>query len=149
MSTHSATIFWSRDGAVFSDGKYARTHHAQFDGGVELAVTTALPLPSNTMPAADPEEMVVAATASCHMMFFLAFAKQAGFVVDTYSDAPIGTLAKDEDGVERLVEIVLKPAIMWSGEVIPGAADVDVLHHKAHKACYIGNSLKCPVRINP
>jgi organic hydroperoxide reductase OsmC/OhrA len=147
MSTHTATILWERAGAVFTDGKYARTHQASFDGGVNLAVTTALPLPSNTVPAADPEEMVVAATASCHMMFFLAFAKQAGFIVDTYHDAPSGTLGKDEAGVERFIEVVLSPKISWGGDNIPGAADVDLLHHKAHKACYIGNSLACPVRV--
>lgn len=147
MSSHSASILWERAGAVFTDGKYARTHQASFDGGVGLAVTTALPLPSNTVPAADPEEMVVAATASCHMMFFLAFAKQAGFIVDTYHDAPVGTLGKDDTGVERFVEVVLSPKISWSGDNVPGAADVDLLHHKAHKACYIGNSLACPVRV--
>jgi organic hydroperoxide reductase OsmC/OhrA len=147
MSTHTATILWECAGAVFTDGKYARTHQASFDGGVNLAVTTALPLPSNTVPAADPEEMVVAATASCHMMFFLAFAKQAGFIVDTYHDAPSGTLGKDEAGVERFIEVVLKPKISWDGDNIPGAADLDLFHHKAHKACYIGNSLACPVRV--
>ena len=147
MSNHTASILWERGDAVFTDGKYARTHQASFDGGVGLAVTTALPLPSNTMPAADPEEMVVAATASCHMMFFLAFAKQAGFIVDNYQDAPVGTLGKDDTGVERLVEVVLRPKISWGGENVPGAADVDLLHHQAHKACYIGNSLACPVRV--
>jgi organic hydroperoxide reductase OsmC/OhrA len=147
VSTHTASIAWERGDAVFTDGKYARTHQASFDGGVGLAVTTALPLPSNTVPAADPEEMVVAATASCHMMFFLAFAKQAGFIVDSYQDAPFGTLGKDEAGVERFVEVVLNPKISWGGDNIPGAADMDLLHHKAHKACYIGNSLACPVRI--
>jgi organic hydroperoxide reductase OsmC/OhrA len=147
VSNHTASILWERGDAVFTDGKYARTHQASFDGGVGLAVTTALPLPSNTMPAADPEEMVVAATASCHMMFFLAFAKQAGFIVDNYQDAPVGTLGKDDTGVERLVEVVLRPKISWGGENVPGAADVDLLHHQAHKACYIGNSLACPVRV--
>ena len=147
MSSHTASISWERAGAVFTDGKYARTHQASFDGGVGLAVTTALPLPSNTVPAADPEEMVVAATASCHMMFFLAFAKQAGFIVDTYQDAPVGTLGKDDAGVERFVEVVLNPSISWGADNVPGAADVDLLHHKAHKACYIGNSLACPVRV--
>ena len=149
MSIHSATILWTRGEAVFSDGHYARTHEARFDGGVSLAVTTALPLASNTIPAADPEEMVVAATASCHMMFFLAFAKQASFIVDRYEDTPVGTLGKDDTGVERLIDIALSPKISWGGDNIPGAADVDLLHHKAHKACYIGNSLKCPVRMEP
>jgi organic hydroperoxide reductase OsmC/OhrA len=147
VSNHTASILWERGDAAFTDGKYARTHQASFDGGVGLAVTTALPLPSNTVPAADPEEMVVAATASCHMMFFLAFAKQAGFIVDSYQDAPVGTLGKDDMGVERFVEVVLNPSISWGGDNVPGAADVDLLHHKAHRACYIGNSLACPVRI--
>ncbi|MEN9855648.1 MAG: hypothetical protein RL186_213 [Pseudomonadota bacterium] len=149
MSQHTAYIRWEREGAVFTDGKYARTHLARFDGGVEVAVTTALPLPSNTIAATDPEEMVVAATASCHMMFFLAYAKQAGYVVDGYEDTPIGILGKDETGVERLIDIALRPKIRWSGEIVPGGSDVELLHHKAHKACYIGNSLRCPVRIEP
>jgi len=147
VSNHTASILWERGDAAFTDGKYARKHQASFDGGVGLAVTTALPLPSNTVPAADPEEMVVAATASCHMMFFLAFAKQAGFIVDSYQDAPVGTLGKDEAGVERFVEVVLTPKVSWGGDNVPGAADVDLLHYKAHKACYIGNSLACPVRV--
>jgi organic hydroperoxide reductase OsmC/OhrA len=147
MSTHTASIAWSRQDADFARGKYGRTHTASFDGGVDISVTTALPLPSNTLPATDPEEMVVAALASCHMMFFLDFARRGGFIVDTYDDVPKGTLGKDEAGKDRLIKITLSPQIMWSGDNIPGAADIDLLHFKAHEICYIGQSLKCPVVI--
>ena len=145
MTIHTAIIAWTRGDADFAGGKYGRTHKASFDGGVDIAVTTALPLPSNTVPATDPEELVMAAVASCHMMFFLNFARHAGFIVDNYDDTPSGTLGKADDGIERLVEITLSPKIMWSGGTVPSAADVDLLHHKAHQACYIGQSLKCPV----
>jgi organic hydroperoxide reductase OsmC/OhrA len=150
MSIHTATIAWTRGEAVFSDGRYSRVHAIGFDGGETL---TGSPSPEVVRPplsdpkGTDPEELFVAAISSCHMLFFLAFAKKAGFVVDSYADAAEGTLAKDEDGVERMVEVRLRPRIMFSGENVPGAADLDLLHHQAHQACYIGQSVKCPVRV--
>jgi organic hydroperoxide reductase OsmC/OhrA len=151
MSSHTAIIHWTRDGAVFSDGKYPRAHKIAFDGGQSLIGSPAPDVirpPLSDPNGTDPEEMFVAAISSCHMMFFLAFAKKAGFVVDSYIDNASGTLAKDEaDGVERMTEVTLSPKVSWSGETVPGAADVDMLHHKAHNACYIGQSVRCPVRI--
>jgi organic hydroperoxide reductase OsmC/OhrA len=151
MSTHTATIHWTRKDALFTDGKYPRAHEIRFDGGQSLTGSPApdvVHAPLSDPNGTDPEEMFVAAISSCHMMFFLAFAKKAGLVVDSYEDHASGTLAKDpDDGVERMVEVVLAPKIAWSGEIVPGAADVDLLHHKAHEACYIGQSVRCPVRV--
>lgn len=148
MSIHTATLSWTRKDAVFTDGKYPRAHAVRFDGGETL---TGSPAPDLVRPplsdpnGTDPEEMLVAAVASCHMLFFLDFARRSGFTVDSYEDAAEGTLGKADDNIARMTEIRLKPSIMWSGEVLPSAADIGLLHHKAHEACYIGQSLKCPV----
>ncbi|MCU0882660.1 MAG: OsmC family protein [Hyphomonadaceae bacterium] len=148
MSIHTASLHWTRADAVFTDGKYPRAHTIRFDGGETL---TGSPAPDVVRPplsdpnGTDPEEMLVAAVASCHMLFFLDFARRAGFTLDSYSDAAEGTLGKDEAGIARMTEIRLKPSIMWSGEVLPSAADIALLHHKAHEACFIGQSLKCQV----
>jgi organic hydroperoxide reductase OsmC/OhrA len=148
MSIHTAHIQWTRKDAIFTDGKYPRAHAVTFDGGQSL---TGSPAPDVVRPplsdpqGTDPEEMLVAAVSSCHMLFFLDFARKAGFIIDSYEDAAEGTLGKGEDGIARMTEIRLKPAIMWSGEVLPSAADIALLHHKAHEACFIGQSLKCPV----
>ena len=73
MSTHSATLLWTRDDAVFTDGQYSRAHEISFDGGITLAGSSSpsvVKLPLSREDAVDPEEMLVASLASCHMLFF-------------------------------------------------------------------------------
>src|SRR5262249_9188235 len=122
MSSHVATVVWNRNGAVFLDGKYSRGHVWQFDGGVEVPASSApdaVPPPLSVVEAVDPEEAVVAALASCHMLFFLAFAKKMGFVVDSYRDEPIGEMGKNEAGKIGLATITLRPRVVFSGEARP------------------------------
>jgi organic hydroperoxide reductase OsmC/OhrA len=152
MTTHTATVRWERGEQPFTDGKYARAHLISFDGGVSIEGSSApetIRPPLSKIEAADPEELTVAALASCHMMFFLAFAKKAGFRIDSYEDSPEGVLGRGEDGKEWLTVITLKPKVMFSGDVTPDAADIQMLHHQAHEACYIGNSLRSEIRVEP
>jgi organic hydroperoxide reductase OsmC/OhrA len=77
MSQHLASIVWQRGEQVFSDNQYSRAHEWQFDGGLRVPASSApssVPLPMSVAENVDPEEAVVAALASCHMLFFLAFA---------------------------------------------------------------------------
>ena len=106
-------------------------------------------VPPGTVGAAtvDPEELTVAALASCHMLFFLALAAKRGLVIDAYGDDPIGVL-ESKDGATSLTRITLRPRVTWAGEP-PAAAVVDELHHEAHKRCYIANSLRSEVVIEP
>lgn len=148
MSTHTATLSWTRGEAVYVDGKYPRAHRIGFDGGATLLGSPAPDVvrpPLSDPAGVDPEELLVASAAQCHMLFFLDFARKAGFRVDSYEDAPSGTLARREDGRTAITGIVLRPRISFSGEVLPGPADIAMIHHKAHEACFIANSLNCPV----
>jgi organic hydroperoxide reductase OsmC/OhrA len=145
VSLHTATIRWERGDAAFTDGKYSRAHVISFDGGVSLAGS---PAPSVVRPplsredAADPEEMLVASLSMCHMLFFLDFARRAGFIVDSYIDAAEGRLAKDDRGRMAITHVTLKPAISWSGEKQPDAEAIAALHHQSHDACFIANSFR-------
>jgi organic hydroperoxide reductase OsmC/OhrA len=145
MALHTANVRWERGGAVFADGKYSRAHTVSFDGGVSVAGS---PAPSVVRPplsredAVDPEEMFVASVSMCHMLFFLDFARRAGFVVDSYEDAAEGKLGKDDRGRMAMTKVTLKPAIAWSGEKLPTAQDIEDLHHKSHEACFIANSFR-------
>lgn len=145
MSTHTATILWERAGAVFTDGKYSRAHLIAFDGGVSIAGS---PSPRVVRPplskedAADPEELLVAALSNCHMLWFLDFARRAGFVVDRYEDRAEGVLAKDERGRMSVTRVALRPAIQWSGDKRPTSEEIADLHHKSHEACFIANSFR-------
>ena len=97
MSHHSATVIWNWGDDVFTGGRYSRAHLWQFDGGVSVTASAApdvVPLPFSRADAVDPEEAFVAALASCHMLFFLDLARQAGFVVDSYRDQAVGEMGK-------------------------------------------------------
>jgi organic hydroperoxide reductase OsmC/OhrA len=81
------------------------------------------------------------------MLFFLDFAKQAGFVVDSYDDEAEGVMETGPDGRVSMTRVTLKPRIVFAGDNRPRRAEVDALHHRAHEACYIANSVKSEVRI--
>lgn len=152
MAEYVATIEWSRGDQPFSDNRYSRAHDWRFDGGAVVRGSSApssVPLPMSDAAAVDPEEALVAAVSSCHMLFFLAYAAKGGFIVDRYLDKAVGVMGKDERGRTAITQVILRPAIDWSGDVRPDAAALDDLHHRAHEACYIGNSIRAEVRIEP
>lgn len=148
MQQFTATLTWQRDSQIFTDQRYSRAHDWAFDGGVLVPASSSplsVPLPMSRADAVDPEEALVAAAASCHMLFFLSLAAQRGFVVDSYRDDAVGLLGKDADGKLAMTRITLRPAIVFSGAPQPDAAALTQLHHQAHERCYIANSLKTEV----
>jgi organic hydroperoxide reductase OsmC/OhrA len=152
MSEHVATVEWRRGDQPFSDNRYSRAHDWRFDGGAMVRGSSApssVPEPMSDAAAVDPEEALVAAVSSCHMLFFLAFAGKAGFVVDRYSDDAVGRMGKDERGKISITELTLRPAVVFSGESRPDAAALEALHHRAHEACYIANSIRAEVTVEP
>lgn len=150
MSTYTATIRWTRDHATdFARGQYSRAHHWSFDGGISLTASASphiVPAPWSNKDAVDPEEAFVASLASCHMLFFVDFARRAGFFVDSYTDIAEGTLEKRDDGRMWMSKVVLRPKIDW-GDPAPDEAAIDDLHHKAHDACFIANSVTTKVTV--
>lgn len=152
MSEYTATVSWNRDGAAFLDSRYSRAHRWRFDGGLEVPASSA---PTSVRPplsdpsAVDPEEAFVAALSSCHMLWFLAIAAKRGFLVDSYQDEAIGVMARDSAGKLAMTVVTLRPRVEFSGERMPGPADIDAMHHEAHEACYIASSVKSDVRVEP
>ncbi len=152
MSEHLATVEWSRGDQDFAGNGYARAHDWRFDGGAVVrgsSAPTSVPVPLSDPAAVDPEEALVAALSSCHMLFFLAFAAKGGFTVDSYRDEAVGILGRDDRGKTSITAITLRPAAVFSGESRPDADAIDALHHRAHGACYIANSIRADVTIEP
>ena len=152
MGEHLATVEWSRAGQAFADNRYSRAHDWRFDGGAVVRGSPApssVPAPMSDPSAVDPEEALVAAVSSCHMLFFLAFARKDGLVVDRYRDEAWGLLARDDRGRMSITHVTLRPAADFSGERRPDAAALDDLHHRAHEACYIANSIRAAVTVEP
>ena len=148
MSEHKATITWNRAGKAFGYRSYSRDHVWRFDNGVELPAS-ATPSYLGNPQRVDPEAAFVAALASCHMLTLLALASNKGYVVDSYEDRAEGFLEKNAAGKMAMTRVELHPRIVFSGPKQPGAADLDWLHDKAHRECFIANSVTTDVRVVP
>ena len=147
MQQFFATVAWQRDGQDFAGQRYSRGHAWQFDGGLTVPASSSplsVPLPMSVAANIDPEEALVAATSSCHMLFFLSLAAQRGFVIDDYRDAAIGELGKNAQGRLAMTRIVLRPRIVFAATP-PSPEALAALHHDAHERCYIANSLTADV----
>ena len=153
MSTHTAILRWSREGAEgFAKGQYSRAHEWVFDGGAVVPASASphvVPKPWSDEAGVDPEEAFVASLSSCHMLFFLDFARRAGFVIDSYVDEAEGVMEKRPDGRIWMSRVRLRPQIKWSGDKRPDHAEIAELHHKAHDACFIANSVTTEVTVEP
>jgi organic hydroperoxide reductase OsmC/OhrA len=152
MATHSATVIWDRaEGARFTDNRYSRAHRWEFDGGATVPASSSpsvVPVPLSDPAGVDPEEAFVASLSSCHMLYFLFFAAKGGFVVDAYRDAAEGHMEKTADGSQWMARVVLRPDVRFSGNA-PDAAVLASIHDKAHHACFIANSVKTVVSVEP
>lgn len=148
MSTYFAKITWKSDSPdTFANNRYTRAHTWSFDGGTEVpASSSPHVVPRFSVEAAvDPEEALVASTASCHMLTFLYLAATKKFRIDSYEDNAEGVMGKLEDGREWVEKITLRPAIEWAGDKRPTEGEIDELHHEAHRMCFIANSIKSEV----
>jgi organic hydroperoxide reductase OsmC/OhrA len=152
MATYTATVIWTRGDSVFTDKRYSRAHQWHFDGGAQVAASASphvVPLPFADPSGVDPEEAFVASLSSCHMLWFLALAAQQGFRVDSYRDEARGELGKNAEGREAMLRVVLHPQIAFSGGKAPSPEELDRLHEDSHHRCFIANSVRTEVRVEP
>ena len=149
MATYTADVVWTlRNGEDFPRGRYSRGHSVRFDGGIEV--------PSSASPhvvgkwaveaAVDPEEMLVAAISSCHMLSFLHVARLAGFTAAAYRDHAEGVMERIAPGKEAVTKVDLHPQIEWIGSA-PDEDRLKHLHHEAHELCFIANSVKTVITV--
>jgi organic hydroperoxide reductase OsmC/OhrA len=145
MSEHHATVEWQRNAHEFRYETYPRSHEIRFDGIALKGSAAPANIPPTVKPQAgvDPEQAFVAALSSCHMLWFLHIACRAGYVVDSYVDEAVGVL--DKTWMSR---VTLRPRVGFSGRA-PSAEEHGALHRKAHEKCFIANSVKTEVRIEP
>jgi organic hydroperoxide reductase OsmC/OhrA len=149
MSPYTADVSWTlKDGDDFLKGRYGRGHTVTFDGGVVVPASASPHVVGKwaVQAAVDPEEMLVAALSSCHMLSFLHVARLAGFAVAVYRDHAEGIMEEVAPGKQALTKVTLKPEIQWAGAA-PDQAKLDHMHHEAHEACFIANSVKTEVTV--
>jgi len=145
MSEHRATVEWQRSGE-FRYETYSRAHEIRFHDGLKLPGSAApanIPRTAAGAPGVDPEQAFVAALSACHMLWFLHVACRAGWVVERYVDEAVGVL--DKTWISR---VTLRPAATFSGRS-PSRQELQALHEQAHRKCFIANSVKSEVLVEP
>jgi organic hydroperoxide reductase OsmC/OhrA len=148
MSQHTVTVEWKRETADFGYQTYNRDHDWRFDSGTTVRASAAPGYLGNPQ-CVDPEEAFVAALSSCHMLTFLAIASRKRLVVEGYRDEALGLLEKDASGGLAITRVTLRPQVLFGGDKTPAAEEVALMHDQAHHACFIANSVKTEVSVEP
>ena len=102
-----------------------------------------IPASAPNAAGVDPEQAFVSALSSCHMLWFLFLAAQKKWVVDSYVDEAVGILEKT-----WMSRVTLRPTVFFSGSK-PSQSEFEALHHRAHEKCFIANSVKTEVIVEP
>lgn len=154
LHTYQAQVTWTGAGetGTTSYTAYSRDHDVTFPDKPTLP-GSADPAFRGDPSRYSPEELLVAALAQCHMLWFLHLAAQDGVVVSGYVDEAVGTMRVEGAGAGRFTHVVLRPRVTVH-PARPGGRAVDddrlaALHRRAGEHCFISRSVNFPVRLEP
>ena len=148
MSEHLAAVAWTRTADDFAYETYPRAHTLSLGSGQALSASAA-PDFKGDAALTNPEELLVGALASCHMLTFLAIASKKRLVVDAYDDAAVGVLDTNAEGRRAITRVVLRPRVRFAPGTLVDAATLERMHATAHANCFIAQSVKAAVTIEP
>ena len=126
---------------------YRRDHEMMAEGKVQSIPGSSMPMFRGDGSRYNPEELLVAALSSCHMLWYLHLAADAGIVVVDYQDGAVGAMRENPDGSGEFADVVLNPAVTITDEA--RVAEAEALHERAHSMCFIASSVKFPVMARP
>ena len=142
---YAAHLAWSGDNTT-EYATYDRAHDIAFDGKPNLQLT-ADPAFRGDASKHNPEDLLLAAISSCHMLSYLALCAKYGINVLAYEDRPTGIMREDGKGGGKFEEVTLHPVVtIANAEQIERA---EKLHERAHEQCFIANSCSVPIRHEP
>jgi organic hydroperoxide reductase OsmC/OhrA len=144
MAEHHVTLNWEKGEAPFTYDAYPRNHAIGFKNGQETITASAAATYKGDATKADPEDLLVAALSSCHMLSFLAIAAKKKVTVQSYQDDATGFLEND-GGTLWMTRVILRPKVVCDAD----PATLEQIHHAAHEACFIANSVKTDVKVEP
>ena len=144
MAEHHIALSWEKGEQPFTYEAYPRNHTIAFKNGQQAVTTSASPAYKGDAGKPDPEDLLVAALSSCHMLSFLAIASKKKLTVNSYQDDAVGFLEND-GGKLWMARVILRPKVAIDAD----AQTLAQIHHLAHEACFIANSVKTDVTVEP
>lgn len=148
MSEHKARIYWERETKDFAYETYDRTHEVTFEGGIHCQASAAKEYLGKA-ELVNPEELLAAALSSCHMLTFLAVAAKSRLTVNSYEDNAVSILDKNAAGKLAVTKTILRPKVVFAKETPVTPEKLSELHEKAHRNCFIANSVSGEVVTEP
>jgi organic hydroperoxide reductase OsmC/OhrA len=142
MAEHKIRLTWTDGGKPFTYESYPREHQIAFKDGQDTMTASASPAYRGDGKHGDPEDMLVAALSSCHMLSFIAICAKKKLTVKSYEDDAVGFL-EDDGGKLWVTRVILRPKVVCDAD----AATLEHVHHLAHQACFIANSVKTEVKV--
>ncbi|MCP1675718.1 organic hydroperoxide reductase OsmC/OhrA [Natronocella acetinitrilica] len=147
MSVHHSAISWQRAPHETDPTTYSRNHRVSLNGGQQVNASAAVEFKGDSR-CSDPEQLLISAVSSCHMLFFLAIAEIQGYQVESYEDDPVGYLESNGKRGMEMTRIVLSPSATFGGDKVPDEKAISRIHANAHKNCFIRNSITTEVTID-
>lgn len=147
MSELSVALSWQRSEPELRPGKFSNNHTVRYNDSNELQVDAA-PDWGGDANSTNPEQALAAAVSSCHMMTFLALAAKSGWPVASFQDHAVAHLGKNPKGQMSITHIDLHPVIRFDNDFTVDDAKLEAMHERAHRYCFIANTLADSVDIN-
>jgi organic hydroperoxide reductase OsmC/OhrA len=148
VSEHRAHIVWENETDSLRYEDYRREHSWTFPKSGIVVKATAAPKYRGKSEAVDPEEALVAAISSCHMLTFLAICAKRNVVVQRYDDEAVGWLEPNEQKRLAITRVVLKPKVIFAAGHRPDAETLAKIHQESHEHCFVANSVRTAITVD-
>jgi len=150
MKQHSYTsqIVWTGNNGTGTD------HYKNYERSHTIKVTNKPIIEGSSDPAFrgdsakyNPEDLLLSAVSSCHMLWYLHLCTTQHIIVEEYIDNAEGIMLEEHDGKGYFTQVTLRPVVIVKTEdMVEKAIE---LHNKANEYCFIANSVNFPIRHCP
>ena len=147
MSELSVDLSWNRKESELLPGKFSSEHEVSYNEHFKVTADTA-PDWGGSASNTNPEQALAASLSSCHMMTFLALAAKTKWPVSSYKDHAVGYLGKNSKKQIVVNRIDLSPVVSFDVGFEVSSEELDKMHDRAHRYCFIANTLDSEVQVN-
>ena len=147
MSELSIDLNWNRKEEALTPGKFSSEHKVTYNEQYKVMADTA-PDWGGSANNTNPEQALVASLSSCHMMTFLALAAKTKWPVSSYTDHAVGHLGKNSKKQMVVKQIDLNPVVSFDSDFEVSNEELEKMHDRAHRYCFIANTLVREVEVN-